>query len=96
MWCRLFIRAGAAGPRAIIAPYLISASTQTVGVAGQKYHVPVIQVVYNAPLKWNLALNNASNLQNDVGAAAIDIEISAYSSDSSMPKLEAPSGPLSG
>ena len=38
----------------------------------------VMQVSDNDPAKWNLALNNASNMQKDLGAANVDIEIVAY------------------
>jgi len=37
----------------------------------------VIQVSDGDPAKWNLALNNAKNLQADLGAANVDIEIVA-------------------
>jgi intracellular sulfur oxidation DsrE/DsrF family protein len=38
----------------------------------------VIQVSDADPGKWNLALNNARNLQADLGARNVDIEIVAY------------------
>ena len=38
----------------------------------------VLQVSDNDPGKWNLALNNAKNIQTDLGAANVDIEIVAY------------------
>lgn len=38
----------------------------------------VIQVSDNDPAKWNLALNNARNVQEDLGAANVDVEIVAY------------------
>ena len=38
----------------------------------------VIQVSDAEPAKWNLALNNARNIQTDVGAANVDIEIVVY------------------
>ena len=38
----------------------------------------IIQVSDNDPAKWNLALNNARNVQDDLGAANVDIEIVAY------------------
>jgi hypothetical protein len=38
----------------------------------------VIQVSDAEPAKWNLALNNARNIQTDLGAANVDIEIVAY------------------
>ena len=38
----------------------------------------IMQVSDNEPLKWNLALNNARNLQADLGASNVEIEIVAY------------------
>jgi hypothetical protein len=38
----------------------------------------VIQVSDADAGKWNLALNNARNLQTDLGAKSVDIEIVAY------------------
>ena len=38
----------------------------------------VIQVSDAEPAKWNLALNNARNIQTDIGASNVDIEIVAY------------------
>ncbi|HSS70904.1 MAG TPA: DsrE family protein [Casimicrobiaceae bacterium] len=38
----------------------------------------VIQMSDGEPAKWNLALNNARNLQADLGAAKVEIEIVAY------------------
>ena len=40
------------------------------------------------PAKWNLALNNARNLQADVGAANIDIELVAYGPGIGMLKAD--------
>ena len=89
---RLSIQAGAAGSLAIIAPFLIAAGAQTTSGAGQKRHKIVIQVSDNDPARWNLALNNAKNLQDDVGAANVDIEIVAYGPGIGMLKLESPAG----
>ncbi|MFN5348742.1 MAG: DsrE family protein [Polaromonas sp.] len=50
----------------------------------------MIQISDNDPVKWNLALNNAKNLQDDVGAANVDIEIVAYGPGIGMLKLESP------
>ena len=46
----------------------------------------VIQVSDNDPAKWNLALNNARNLQADLGAANVEIEIVAYGPGLNMVK----------
>jgi uncharacterized protein len=50
----------------------------------------VIQVSDNDPAKWTLALNNAKNVQTDLGAANVDIEIVAYGPGIAMLKLESP------
>jgi intracellular sulfur oxidation DsrE/DsrF family protein len=38
----------------------------------------VMQVSDAEPAKWNLALNNARNIQSDLGASKVEIEIVAY------------------
>ena len=40
--------------------------------------------------KWNLALNNARNIQTDLGAANVEIEIVAYGPGIGMLKLDSP------
>ena len=45
----------------------------------------VIQVSDNDPAKWNLALNNAKNVQAELGKDNADVEIVAYGpGDSSL------------
>jgi uncharacterized protein len=46
----------------------------------------VIQVSDNDPAKWNLALNNARNVQKDLGADKVEIEIVAYGPGLNMVK----------
>ena len=41
-------------------------------------HKVVIQLSEGDPKRWNLALNNARNLQDDVGRANVDIEIVTF------------------
>ena len=89
---RLFISAGALAALTAAAPFLIAAHAQPAGAAGKKRQGIVIQVSDNDPVKWNLALNNAKNLQDDVGAANIDIEIVAYGPGINMLKLESSTG----
>jgi len=48
----------------------------------------VMQVSDADPAKWNLALNNAKNVQTDLGAANVDIEIVAYGPGIGMLKVE--------
>ena len=84
---RHLFRVGGAASAAI---FLIAANAKTTGASGTKRHRIVIQVSDNDPAKWNLALNNAKNLQDDVGAANVDIEIVAYGPGIAMLKLESP------
>jgi len=86
---RLFVQAGAA---TAVATFLIAASAQSTLATGTKRQGIVIQVSDNDPAKWNLALNNAKNLQDDVGAANVEIEIVAYGPGIGMLKLESPTG----
>jgi len=48
----------------------------------------VIQVSTNDPANWNLALNNAQNIQKDLGKNNVDIEIVAFGPGISMLKAE--------
>jgi len=50
----------------------------------------VFQVSDNDPAKWNLALNNARNVQSDLGVKNVTIEIVAYGPGIGMLKLESP------
>src|SRR5690349_5599929 len=48
----------------------------------------LIQVSDGDPAKWNLALNNAKNVQSDLGAANVDVEIVAYGPGIGMLKAD--------
>jgi uncharacterized protein len=50
----------------------------------------VFQVSDNDPAKWNLALNNAKNVQVDLGKENVQIEIVAYGPGLAMLKAESP------
>lgn len=50
----------------------------------------VLQVSDNDPKKWNLALNNARNIAQDLGAENVDIEIVAYGPGIGMLKADSP------
>jgi intracellular sulfur oxidation DsrE/DsrF family protein len=54
-----------------------------------KYRV-VFQVSDNDPAKWKLALNNAYNVQEDLGKENVQIEIVAYGPGLAMLKAESP------
>ena len=49
----------------------------------------VIQVSDADPQKWNLALNNAKNIQTDLGADKAEVEIVAYGPGIGMLKADA-------
>ncbi|HEX9397956.1 MAG TPA: DsrE family protein [Burkholderiales bacterium] len=48
----------------------------------------IFQVSDNDPAKWNLALNNARNVQQDLGKDNVEIEIVAYGPGLGMLKAE--------
>ena len=50
----------------------------------------VMQVSDGDPAKWNLALNNARNLQADLGRDQVEIEIVAYGPGIGMLRRESP------
>jgi uncharacterized protein len=52
----------------------------------------VIQVSDADTGKWNLALNNAKNIQTDLGAANVDVEIVTYGPGIGMLKLDSAVG----
>jgi intracellular sulfur oxidation DsrE/DsrF family protein len=56
----------------------------------QEKHRVVFQVSDNDPAKWNLALNNARNVQADLGRGNVEVEIVAYGPGLSMLKMESP------
>jgi len=57
-----------------------------------KPHKVVIQVSDADPAKWGLALNNASNIQQELGADQVAIEILAYGPGIALLKLESVAG----
>ena len=63
-----------------------SATAQTAATPKAKV---VFQVSDGDAAKWNLALNNARNVQQDLGVAKVDIEIVAYGPGIGMLKAEA-------
>ena len=64
-----------------------------VNAIGQEKHKVVFQVSDNDPAKWNLALNNARNVQADLGKENVAIEIVAYGPGLAMLKMESPVSP---
>jgi hypothetical protein len=81
------------GLAALAALILVSglATSATAQPVPQRNRV-VIQVSDGDAAKWNLALNNARNLQTDLGPANVDIEVVAYGPGIGMLKLDSPVG----
>ena len=50
----------------------------------------VVQVSEADPARWNLVLNNVKNLQDDLGAKNVTIEVVAYGPGIGMLKFDAP------
>jgi uncharacterized protein len=75
---------GALAAFALLIGTTAPAQAQQSSVRGQV----VMQVSDADPAKWNLALNNAKNVQTDLGAANVDIEIVAYGPGIGMLKAE--------
>jgi hypothetical protein len=50
----------------------------------------VFQVSDNDPKKWDLTLNNARNVQQELGAGQVDIEVVVYGPGIAMLKQESP------
>ena len=67
---------------------VLALGTSVAGAQNLPANKVVIQVSDADPGKWNLALNNAANIQEDLGAANVAIEIVAYGPGLGMLKLE--------
>jgi len=50
----------------------------------------IFQVSDNDPAKWNLALNNVRNIQADLGAKNVDIEVVSYGPGIGMLRADSP------
>lgn len=66
---------------------LAQSGPQTAAQKSERHKV-VLQVSDADPAKWNLALNNARNVQEDLGKANVDVEIVAYGPGLGMLKSE--------
>jgi intracellular sulfur oxidation DsrE/DsrF family protein len=75
---------------ALLALPMGGASAQT--AAADKMDKVIFQVSDADPGKWNLALNNAKNVQNDLGKDKVAIEIVAYGPGIGMLKLDSAVG----
>ena len=68
--------------------FAVLLSFLTTSAFGQQKQRVVIQVSDNDPAKWSLALNNAKNVQQDLGKDKVQIEIVAYGPGLGMLKAE--------
>jgi uncharacterized protein len=74
---------------ALAAALVAAALLQPAGAQAQaERHKVVLQVSDNDPAKWNLALNNARNIQADLGKDKVDVEIVAYGPGLGMLKAD--------
>ncbi len=81
--------------RGLLSAVLITALAVAVPAMAQSSAKPgkiqaVLQVSDNDPQKWNLALNNAKNVQVDLGEEAVELEIVVYGPGISMLKGDSP------
>jgi len=81
---RGFVSMSAAAALAMLLPMAASAQSQS---AKNK---AVFQVSDADPQKWNLTLNNAKNVQDDLGSDAVDLEIVVYGPGIGMLKGDSP------
>ena len=78
---------------AALAPSAVYAQTATAVAADMPNAAPtrvVVQVSEPDPARWNLVLNNVRNLQDELGADKVTVEIVAYGPGIGMLKLDAP------
>ena len=76
----------------VLAVWVVAASGVATAQANAQRNRVVIQVSDADPGKWNLALNNAKNVQTDLGAGNVDVEIVAYGPGIGMLKMDSPVG----
>ena len=81
-------RAWSTGGAAALAAALLPGAARAQSVAAK--NKVVFQVSDNDPAKWALAFNNAGNIQADVGAANVDMEIVAYGPGLAMLRTGSP------
>jgi intracellular sulfur oxidation DsrE/DsrF family protein len=77
-------------PTVLLAALLIAATAacSQLPMARQERQKVVIQVSDADPGKWNLALNNARNVQTDLGKDKVEVEIVAYGPGLGMLKAD--------
>ena len=84
---RNFIQAAAVALSMTLA--MVAAAQTAPAIATTSKAKLVLQVSDGEPGKWALALNNAKNVQAEIGAGKVDIEIVAYGPGLGMLKADA-------
>lgn len=84
----LFASVAALGPVACA-----EAPARTAAAAPSDHYRIVFQVSDADPAKWNLALNNARNVQAELGMDNVDVEIVAYGPGLAMLKADSKVAP---
>lgn len=82
-------RSFVAAAGSLLAGALLAGRANAAEKAGKANRL-VIQVSDNDPAKWGLALNNAHNVLNDLGADTVALEIVVYGPGISMLKKDSP------
>lgn len=72
---------------ALFTSSLHAADTHEAQAAGAHYQV-VVQVSDDDAKRWNLALNNVKNLQQNLGATNVDVEVVVYGPGIGMLKFD--------
>lgn len=78
--CVAFLAAPGAG-------VVADTAARPAAISGARHKV-IFQVSDNDPRKWNLALNNVKNVQEDLGKSNVEIELVAYGPGLPMLKLD--------
>ncbi len=65
-----------------------AACAQPTLISGAKRQKLLVQMSDADPARWNMALNNAKNVQDELGAANVDIEIVAFGPGINMIKFD--------
>ena len=83
-------RAFVTGSAALLLATLFALPRAQAQAASAKPNKLVVQVSDNDPMKWGLALNNAYNVQADLGADTVELEIVVYGPGINMLKAGSP------
>lgn len=76
----------------VVAPLAAAAEAPAARTTPAHKHRVIFQVSDNDPAKWNLALNNVRNVQQDLGAANVEIEVVAYGPGLAMLRMDSTVG----